>query len=214
MSAILIIMLSSLVSQSQKIVDTTALYRGEYTKKRTEFSAGGLIQKETWYYPDGRIEEESFYNDGESYYWISYDQYGKMTAEWGDRQNMQEKWRKRRRWILSITIVCFAGVTIAAARKNFENTFYISLILTLIVPFLIMITEKWLRTQEGNQNFELIVASLIFLIPGSLLILSLISFSKRIKIPWYMAILGMLVSVAFLLFFDMVANIAGAGILG
>jgi hypothetical protein len=199
-SAMLVILLSSLVSYSQKIVDTTGSYNGENTKKRIEFSRAGELEKETYYYPNGRIEQENFYHDGVPYHLISFDQNGKTTSEWGDRAYVLEKWKKSGRWILWLTIVCFVGLTITAARKNFENTFYTFLTLTLFVPFLIIMAEKRMAAQDGNQNFDWMIGSLIFLIPGCLFILSLISFSKRIKIPLFLSILAMLISLVFLLF--------------
>jgi hypothetical protein len=213
-SAILVILLSSQVSRSQKIVDTTGLYNGEYTKKRIEFSAAGLTEKETWYYPNGRIEQENFYHDGVPYHLISFDQDGKRTSEWGDREYVLGKWKKTRLWVLSLTVVCLVGLTIAAARKDFGNTFYIFLVLTLFVPFLIMVAENRMPAADGNRNFDLIVAALIFLIPGCLLILSLISLTRRKQIPRYISIIAMLISIAFLLVFGMVAGAAGAGMLG
>ncbi len=213
-SVFLIVLLSSLACDGQRIVDTTGRYNGEYTKKRIEYSRAGELEKETYYFQNGRIEQENLYRDGVPYHLISFDQNGKTTAEWGDRAYVLEKWKKSWRWILWLTIVCFAGLTIAAARKNFENTFYTFLTLTLFVPFLIMMVEKRVPAQDGNRNFDLMIASLIFLIPGCLFILSLISLSKRIKIPWYISILAMVIRVAFLLFFGMVAGISGAGILG
>jgi hypothetical protein len=195
-------------------VDTTGLYNGEYAKKSIEFSAAGLIEKETWYYPNGRIEQENFYHDGVPSHVISYDQDGKKTSEWGDRAYESEKWKKSRLLVLSLTIVCFAGLTIAATRKNFGNTFYIFLILTLFFPLFVMTAEKRMSAPDANRYVNLIIASLIFLIPGGLFILSLISFSKTVKIPWYISVLAMLISLGFLLFFSMVAGISGAGMLG
>jgi hypothetical protein len=211
---LIFILFSSMVSYSQKIVDTTGMYNGETTKKRIEFSRAGELTKETYYFPNGRIEQENLYQEGVPYYWISFDQHGNKTAEWGDPENSLVKWRKGRLWVLSLTIVCFAGLTVAAARRNYENTFYIFLTLSLFIPFLIMLLEKQRSLADGNRNFHLILSSLIFLIPGSLFILSLISLSKRIKIPWSISILAILISLVFLLFFAMVSNIAGAGILG
>jgi hypothetical protein len=207
-------MLLSITAIGQKIMDTTAWYNGELTKKRIEFNSSGQVIKETYYFPNNQILAEYSFVDQKNTQWIVYDKAGNQTAEWIDPEQGNAKNKKIRAISFSITLLAALAIVILGIRFNYQKSYYALLILSVIYPFAILLIEDRLFTRNSSPSLDYTLTSLLFILPGFLLFLSLINFFKKTSIPKAISILAILISISFLLFFSMLSKIAGAGIVG
>jgi len=181
----------------QKIIDTTELYNGELTLKRIEFKSTGEISKEIYYHPSGKIKIEYFFNNGKKIRWIAYDTTGNQISEWNDPEIGYARKRKLRNITFSITLLAIVGLIIAVSRISYRNTYYSILILSVIYPFIVFLTQGLISTNDANPVFALVIVSTLVILPGLLLVLSFINFFNRSKIPIATSIFAILISIGF-----------------
>lgn len=195
----------SIASFGQRVVDTTGRYNGRDTRERIEYSRSGEVEKETYFYANGQIEQENLYEEGAPFYLISYDEHGNKIVEWGDRYNTPARWKKKRIWVFYVTILCFAMLTIGAARKYYEFVFFTCFTLTLLFPLFIIFIEK--QRMPGNKVEELVFSELLILLPLTLLTMALINLiKKKTRLPTIASILAMIFGSVILLLFSLVSN--------
>ena len=203
----------SAISFGQKIIDTTELYNGTKTHKKTEFSPTGKIQTEKYYHTNGKVQTEYFYTNGKQTRWISYDLIGNKIGEWNDPEVRYAENRKLRNIVFSTTLLCIGGLIVVGSRLNYCKTYYLVLCLSVFYPFVVFLMERRITANEANKVLPLIVASTLFILPSLLSIFSVLNFFKKGKIPLVTSIFAILISVGFILFFIITMLVSGAGIL-
>jgi len=198
----------------QNVIETTEIYNGELTRKKVEFKSTGEISKEIYYHPNGKIQTEYFLDNGKRIRWIAYDTLGSQTAEWNDPEIGHSKHRKLRNITFFLSLIVLVGVTIAGIKISYRKTYYSLLCVSVIYPFMIFLLERRIVRDEESQILPLVIASTLFVFPSLLLVLSIINFYRKDKIPIVTTIFAILVSIGFLLFVYVTMKVAGAGMLG
>jgi hypothetical protein len=211
---ILLAILFSITATGQNILDTTAWYNGELTKKSIEYNQNGQVIKETYYYSNQKVLAEYYFIDGKNMHWITYDRAGNQTAEWLDPEPGIFRNRIQRAIAFSISLMVALAVVLWRIKVNYQKTFYTLLILSVIYPFAILLIEDRLNTKNSSHILDFVLTSLLFILPGFLLFLSLINLFRNTKIPKAVSVLAILISLGFLLFFAMLSKIALGGMVG
>lgn len=198
----------------QRNVDTFEIYNGKLTRKRIEYNSKGEYSKEIYFYPNGKRYTEYFLVDNKRVRWIAFDTKGKIIAEWNDPEITRVKHRNLRNTILLIETFCVLGLLFLGRRKHYTKIYYFFLCLTVVYPVILLFLEqRFLLNDEHSIVLKVSLASMLIIIPGVLLVLSVVNLVTKPDIPLIISVFGFLTSAVLLFFFTLIASISFTGVL-
>jgi hypothetical protein len=210
---LMLLLISTIKSFSQKTIDTTEIYNGELTRKRIELSSTGEIAKEIYYQTDS-AKTEYFLQNGRRIRWIAYDENGNIISEWSDPKIETAKNRRIRNVTFALSLLAIGAFVIIGCKLNYRKTFNALLLISAIYPFIILFVERLIAEEDKNKYFTSTIGATLFIIPATLGVLSVTNLIKRIRIPLGLTILGILLSAGFLIFFYMIMKAGQIRMLG
>ena len=192
------------------------------TKKRIDFSSEWKHEdtklRETYFFPNGKIQLVDSFRDGKSIHWIAYDTLGAVTGGWTDPIVSAEPLIKKRHWLFVMCFLIISLIVFAIWKFiNYRTVYYTSFTLSWLVFFTSFLEER-IRNISEEVQFTihtcqgwsiLILLSLTFLFSlGNLLFKVSISKINSIAI---MIIAGIL---ALILYMGYMSALAGRGAVG
>ena len=145
---------------------------------------------------------------------ITYDTSGLKLSEWNDPEPKNLERMRFRNIVFLVTLVVILGLLTLSAKIKYQKTYIALLCIVVIYLFVVFILERRIVSNRDNIILPMIIGSTLLIFPILLLALSILNFFRKVDIPIVTTIFAILVSIGFLLFFTMIFNIAGAGMIG
>ncbi len=195
----------------QRTIDTSELYNGELKHKQILISKAGQIEKETYFYGDGKIEIEYFLKNNEKVHWISYDKNGIKSAEWIDPDIEYAPQRGLKNIVFILTALSLSLLVYLSSKYlTYKTTYFSILFLTILFPLVSLVIERRIDLDNIDPEFALVIASTLVLLPSILFLLSIFTLTKDIDISKALSVISIVICLFLFLFFAMVYNISGA----